>query len=185
MKQSRAYLKRRTERLVRASVETASGSRKPSPKPSPEPSPEKTNAAESGVRWFMSGLTPSQRSGLNRRPLDYESSALPLSYAGDMPWRGLEPRRLTAPPPQDGVSTNFTTRATSSHTVLPDDDRALRVTGLTGLEPATSGVTDRHSNQLSYSPNVSPPPPHALPSPHSPKGSRTPLCTLKECRPNR
>jgi hypothetical protein len=24
--------------------------------------------------------------------------------------------------------------------------------GLTGLEPATSGVTDRHSNQLSYSP---------------------------------
>src|SRR5262249_20874704 len=24
----------------------------------------------------------SQRSGLNRRPLDYESSALPLSYAG-------------------------------------------------------------------------------------------------------
>ena len=54
-----------------------------------------------------------------------------------MPWRGLEPRRLTAPPPQDGVSTNFTTRAK---------------TGLTGLEPATSGVTDRHSNQLSYSP---------------------------------
>ena len=29
----------------------------------------------------------------------------------DMPWRGLEPRRLSAPPPQDGVSTNFTTRA--------------------------------------------------------------------------
>src|SRR5688500_15968174 len=26
------------------------------------------------------------------------------------------------------------------------------LTGLTGLEPATSGVTDRHSNQLSYSP---------------------------------
>ncbi len=25
-------------------------------------------------------------------------------------------------------------------------------TGLTGLEPAASGVTDRHSNQLSYSP---------------------------------
>jgi len=28
-----------------------------------------------------------------------------------VPWRGLEPRRLSAPPPQDGVSTNFTTRA--------------------------------------------------------------------------
>src|SRR5947209_11022656 len=57
----------------------------------------------------------SHRSELNRRPLDYESSALPLSYCGllhrRMPWRGLEPRRLSAPPPQDGVSTNFTTRA--------------------------------------------------------------------------
>ena len=31
-----------------------------------------------------------------------------------MPWRGLEPRRLAAPPPQDGVSTNFTTRANSA-----------------------------------------------------------------------
>ena len=87
--------------------------------------------------------TRSQRSGLNRGPLDYESSALPLSYAGDMPWRGLEPRRLSAPPPQDGVSTNFTTRAYD-----------ICLTGLTGLEPATSGVTDRHSNQLSYSPQL-------------------------------
>ena len=35
------------------------------------------------------------------------------------------------------------------------DTQAPRVgvqAGLTGLEPATSGVTDRHSNQLSYSP---------------------------------
>jgi hypothetical protein len=65
--------------------------------------------------WRSCGaIVESQRSGLNRRPLDYESSALPLSYAGAsvaMPWRGLEPRRLSAPPPQDGVSTNFTTRA--------------------------------------------------------------------------
>lgn len=38
---------------------------------------------------------------------------LPLVH---MPWRGLEPRRLAAPPPQDGVSTNFTTRA--NHTAL-------------------------------------------------------------------
>jgi hypothetical protein len=34
-----------------------------------------------------------------------------------MPWRGLEPRRLAAPPPQDGVSTNFTTRANGSYQV--------------------------------------------------------------------
>src|SRR5512138_1602207 len=62
---------------------------------------------------ISSGLE-SQHWDLNPGPLDYESSALPLSYAGDllrMPWRGLEPRRLAAPPPQDGVSTNFTTRA--------------------------------------------------------------------------
>src|SRR6185312_124968 len=57
------------------------------------------------------------------------------------------------------------------------------LTGLTGLEPATSGVTDRHSNQLSYSPRL--PCSCTCTSPHSPKGSRTPLCTLKECRPNR
>ena len=28
-----------------------------------------------------------------------------------VPWTGLEPAHLTEPPPQDGVSTNFTTRA--------------------------------------------------------------------------
>ena len=60
---------------------------------------------------------------LNPRPLDYESSALPLSYTGrkrkrgvpcrppPVPWRGFEPRRLSALPPQDSVSTSFTTRA--------------------------------------------------------------------------
>jgi hypothetical protein len=31
---------------------------------------------------LLDEFTESQRSGLNRRPLDYESSALPLSYAG-------------------------------------------------------------------------------------------------------
>ena len=148
-------------------------------------------AARLGGRRSMRGSRSieSQRSGLNRRPPDYESGALPLSYCGDdvtyrvacMPWRGLEPRRLSAPPPQDGVSTNFTTRAFTGESGMANREskeprhareaRHWRVvifrlrfpipysrfplvpTGLTGLEPATSGVTDRHSNQLSYSPN--------------------------------
>ena len=38
----------------------------------------------------------SQRSGLNRRPLDYESSALPLSYAGD-PLHALARTRTATP----------------------------------------------------------------------------------------
>src|SRR5687768_13088296 len=77
-------------------------------------------------RWIdVVGLTESHRSGLNRRPLDYESSALPLSYGGErVPWRGLEPRRLSAPPPQDGVSTNFTTRASTA---------GIRVSGGRGI----------------------------------------------------
>ena len=37
-----------------------------------------------------------------------------------MPWSGLEPLCLTAPPPQDGVSTNFTTRATSASPVASE-----------------------------------------------------------------
>ena len=68
--------------------------------------------------------------------------------------------------------------------ISPPGQHALQcLTGLTGLEPATSGVTDRHSNQAELQP-----PTTILRltfSPHSPKGSRTPLCTLKECRPNR
>src|SRR6185312_14549973 len=34
-------------------------------------------------RCFFLGSTESHRSELNRRPLDYESSALPLSYCGE------------------------------------------------------------------------------------------------------
>jgi hypothetical protein len=36
-----------------------------------------------GHRWTIGRTLPSRRSGLNRGPFDYESSALPLSYAGD------------------------------------------------------------------------------------------------------
>jgi hypothetical protein len=65
------------------------------------------------------------------------------------------------------------------------------VTGLTGLEPAASGVTDRHSNRLSYSPPTAPVPfPSTNPSrsgakTHAPTGNRTPAATLKEWSPSR
>ena len=69
-----------------------------------------------------------------------------------MPWSGLEPLCLSAPPPQDGVSTNFTTRA--------DLQSAMRTqllqqkTGPTGLEPATSRVTVECSNQTELRPQL-------------------------------
>src|SRR6476469_9460551 len=44
--------------------------------------PASADAGRSGVRRDSWILTESQRSGLNRRPPDYESGALPLSYAG-------------------------------------------------------------------------------------------------------
>src|SRR5262245_30810280 len=90
-----------------------------------------------------------------------------------MPWRGLEPRRLAAPPPQDGVSTNFTTRALRScnygsafscelledqygtscrHPIRIAFDCELSNTGATGLEPATSRVTVECSNQTELRP---------------------------------
>ena len=85
-----------------------------------------------------------------------------LTSAVQMPWRGLEPRRLTAPPPQDGVSTNFTTRANrdergevvgeSCEVPLTCHLPPVFTTGATGLEPATSRVTVECSNQTELRP---------------------------------
>src|SRR6476660_7148635 len=79
-----------------------------------------------------------------------------------MPWSGLEPLRLAAPPPQDGVSTNFTTRAITACCLTlptPADPRPAALhagpaiaTGPTGLEPATSRVTVECSNQTELRP---------------------------------
>src|SRR5215217_4901934 len=82
-----------------------------------------------------------------------------------MPWRGFEPRRLSAPPPQDGVSTSFTTRALNCgecvgsyagkrrHETTRDPTHQLTPsTGPTGLEPATSRVTVECSNQTELRP---------------------------------
>ena len=58
-----------------------------------------------------------------------------------------------------------------------------RPAGLTGLEPAASGVTDRHSNQTELQPQF------FLPGQVTPAdtltGNRTPISTLKEWCPNR
>ncbi len=58
------------------------------------------------------------------------------AMAGSMRWGGLEP------------ATKFNPR---NMPVAGLVDRAMA--GATGLEPATSGVTGRRSNQLSYAPN--------------------------------
>ena len=64
-----------------------------------------------------------------------------------------------------------------------DPKMSKSCTGLTGLEPAASGVTDRHSNQLSYSPLLFT---RGLPrSLHALTGNRTPIATLKEWCPSR
>ena len=49
-------------------------------------------------------LPKSQRSGLNRRPLDYESSALPLSYCGVPP--AANRPLLRSPSPCPGTDSN-------------------------------------------------------------------------------
>ncbi len=96
------------------------------------------------------------------------------------PHRVLNPARLPIPPPEpcsshhDGAEGNRTPDLLNAIQALsqlsygpltgpakpgparaPDSDLSINDTaGLTGLEPATSGVTDRHSNQLSYSPQT-------------------------------
>src|SRR4051812_19885725 len=64
----------------------------------------------------------SQRSGLNRRPLDYESSALPLSYAGKTSMESAESRQELSP--ERGtrsrvLSTTLKYRLLKSGCVLP------------------------------------------------------------------
>jgi hypothetical protein len=104
-----------------------------------------------------SDIVESHRSGLNRRPLDYESSALPLSYCGGVqPCPGADSNRdalrhhplkmacLPISPP--GHLPQRSESGVDSWLLIPTP------TGLTGLEPATSGVTDRHSNQAELQP---------------------------------
>jgi hypothetical protein len=46
---------------------------------------------------FLYSSIESHRSDLNRRPLDYESRALPLSYGGEMSLHALERTRTAMP----------------------------------------------------------------------------------------
>jgi hypothetical protein len=86
------------------------------------------------------------------------------------PHRILNPARLPIPPPElqepwSGAEGNRTPDLLNAIQALsqlsygpgtstndPDFQTSCVQAGLTGLEPAASGVTDRHSNQLSYSP---------------------------------
>ncbi len=52
--------------------------------------------------------------------------------------------------PRSGLVPYF--QAARAERLKPDRDSAVPRAGATGLEPATSGVTGRRSNQLSYAP---------------------------------
>ena len=82
------------------------------------------------VRW--------SRGESNPRPLECHSSALPTELR---PLRTTREARNPARAPDLDLSIN-------------DCSHCVRPAGLTRLELATSGVTDRHSNRLSYSPLV-------------------------------
>src|SRR5690606_3843561 len=93
-------------------------------------SPETTvTEATSTLQICEVAARQSHRSDLNRRPLDYESSALPLSYGGGrMELRGLEP--LTS-----AVRLQRSPRLSYSPKIH------LLTMGATGLEPVTSTMS--------------------------------------------
>ena len=105
----------------------------------------------------------SHRSDLNRRPLDYESSALPLSYAGGR-WRSqpascpLWSRLRSALAPPSHLYALARTRTVTPCGTTPSRWRVYqfhhqgKTTGPTGLEPATSRVTVECSNQTELRP---------------------------------
>jgi hypothetical protein len=110
------------------------------------------------------------------------------------PHRILNPARLPIPPPErpsgaEGSRTPDLLNAIQALSQLsygPDtlnlnqDFQSAKQAGLTGLEPAASGVTDRHSNQTELQPLAT-----ATTTCHAPRENRTPLSTLKEWCPNR
>src|SRR6266496_2084634 len=117
----------------------------------PAPRRPREAAIASGSRSMPSTVAPaSRRIAAWPPPPSVASTArvLPLAHSRTAAertgtWYGMDPEAAVGTlqhkksPRRDGAGV-------SKSTVL----RA----GLTGLEPATSGVTDRHSNQLSYSP---------------------------------
>ena len=92
LKQMKSHLLRREDRLRLAAPAVATEQEPKGTYPKADPSRgakpslnrAQTKAPQPGApEVTMSRRLPqSHRSGLNRRPLDYESSALPLSYGG-------------------------------------------------------------------------------------------------------
>ncbi len=167
---------------------------------------------DAGLRGFDTCaalvMLQSHRWELNPRPLDYESSALPLSYCGGEEPSNALARTRTATPcgttpsrwrvyqfHHQGKSETEATRRKPQGVALILSSCGFRLaTGATGLEPATSRVTVECSNQTElrpplYSTYSSFSCPLVLLScfseRYSPNGSRTRLSTLKGSRPNR
>jgi len=80
--------------------------------------------------------TPRQR--VQRCPSIILKSALARILR--VPWPGLEPGRLTAPPPQDGVSTNSTTRADKTCGGQLEGENALAWSAIIVNRGSSSGL---------------------------------------------
>jgi hypothetical protein len=129
----------------------------------------RTHANEKSLRWDRRPARTASDEGpeshwsdLNRRPLDYESSALPLSYSGNerRGCPGADSNRdafrhhplkmacLPVSPP--GHCTAAYALVGEFH--LTNSPTHIQPTGPTGLEPATSRVTVECSNQAELRP---------------------------------
>src|SRR5258708_5213966 len=112
-------------------------------------------------------MTPATRAGASTLRPNLRSDRVPRKRDNEMrrivrsePTRGsLVPARTYLRTPRRAGSTRtFARAATAAVAHAPFQNRearslsGLRGAGATGLEPATSGVTGRRSNQLNYAP---------------------------------
>jgi hypothetical protein len=108
-------------------------------------------SGESSAKEYLSAKEPRRRTLCRHQPKPGRRDARTSGvYSGNVRnWAPREPGGLL-PGTVARMITNC--RTASSKAQKGTELQALREAGATGLEPATSGVTGRRSNQLSYAP---------------------------------